>query len=212
VHGSWTDHVSWQFVPPLLAENHVVVAYDRRSVTAHEPPLVGIVDASDESAGVLGDTIAAVLAVAADVECNVRAGDVEAGVRRFVEDLALGPGMWDLLPEDLRSVMVANAPSFVEMLDDPDWGAVPVVLDDVPLLLTDGDASPQWLVGTTAAVARRHPHADRHTLAGAGHAPHLTHPVEYVATVRRFVERASAGNVTAQDRGPCPRERRSASA
>ncbi len=30
VHGSWTDHATWQFVRPLLAEHHVVVAYDRR--------------------------------------------------------------------------------------------------------------------------------------------------------------------------------------
>ena len=29
VHGSWTDHATWQFVRPLLAEDHVVVAYDR---------------------------------------------------------------------------------------------------------------------------------------------------------------------------------------
>ena len=26
VHGSWTDHASWQFVRPLLAEDHVVVS------------------------------------------------------------------------------------------------------------------------------------------------------------------------------------------
>ena len=90
--------------------------------------------------------------------------------------------------------MVTNAPSFLEMLDDPDWGAVPVVGNDVPLLLTEGDASPPWLIATTEAVARRHPHADRHTFAGAGHVPHLTHPVEYAATVRRFVEGASAAD------------------
>jgi pimeloyl-ACP methyl ester carboxylesterase len=247
VHGSWTDHASWQALRPLLAQDHVVVAYDRRghsrsgpvdgrgtrrvheddlieiierlgrgpvdlvgnsyggsivlgvaarrpdlvrSVNAHEPPLVGLVDSSDGSAGALVDTIAAVLAVTADVELTVRAGNVEAGLRRFVEDLALGPGMWELLPQGLCSAMVANAPSFLEMLEDPDWGAVPAVGDDVPLLLTDGDASPPWLLATTEAIASRHPHGDRHTLAGAGHAPHLTHPVEYAATVRRFVAKA----------------------
>jgi len=30
VHGSWTDHADWQLLRPLLAEDHVVVAYDRR--------------------------------------------------------------------------------------------------------------------------------------------------------------------------------------
>ena len=60
----------------------------------------------------------------------VGAGDVEAGARRFVEDLALGPSMWDLLPKGLRSTMVANAPSFLEMLDDPDWGVLDARSED----------------------------------------------------------------------------------
>ena len=30
VHGSWTDHLSWQFVAPALAERHQVLSYDRR--------------------------------------------------------------------------------------------------------------------------------------------------------------------------------------
>ena len=30
VHGSWTDHQSWQFVVPALAERHRVLSYDRR--------------------------------------------------------------------------------------------------------------------------------------------------------------------------------------
>ena len=248
VHGSWTDHTTWQLVRPLLADDHVVVAYDRRghsrsgpvdgrgtrrvhehdlieiieglghgsvhlagnsyggsialgvaarrpdlvrSVTAHEPPLVGVADAANGSTGGLGDTIAAVLAVTADVETAVRAGDVEAGVRRFVEDLALGPGMWDLLPENLRSAMAANFGSFLEMVDDPHWGAVPVVGGHVPVLLTDGEASLSWLVATTGAVADRHPHAGRRTFACAGHVPHLTHPVEYAAIVRSFVTETS---------------------
>ena len=259
VHGSWTDHASWQLVRHLFAEDHVVVAYDRRghsrsgpadgrgtrrvhendlieiverlgrgsvhlagnsyggsialgvaarrpdlvcSVAAHEPPLVGIVDASDGSDGDLADSMAAVLAVTADVANTVRAGDVEAGVRRFVEDLALGPGMWDLLPKDLRSVMAANAPSFLEMLDDPGWGSVPVVGEDVPLLLTEGDASPPWLLATTEAVAHRYPHASRHTFAGAGHVPHLTHPVEYAAAVQRFIEGAAAADSSRSEAVP----------
>ena len=30
VHGGWTDHLSWQFVVPALAERHRVLSYDRR--------------------------------------------------------------------------------------------------------------------------------------------------------------------------------------
>ena len=34
VHGSWTDHLSWQFVVPALAERTRVLSYDRRVTPA----------------------------------------------------------------------------------------------------------------------------------------------------------------------------------
>ena len=72
------------------------------------------------------------------------------------------------------------------MVADPAWAEVPA-LDGVPVLLTDGDASPSWLPSIVGALASTaYPHADRHTFAGAGHVPHLTDPQGYSATVQSF--------------------------
>lgn len=38
VHGSWTDHSTWIATVPLLAENHTVIAYDRRGHSESEAP------------------------------------------------------------------------------------------------------------------------------------------------------------------------------
>jgi pimeloyl-ACP methyl ester carboxylesterase len=79
--------------------------------------------------------------------------------------------------------MVANAPTFLEMLDDPAWGDVPDVPAHVPMLLTVGDASPDWLMTVTDALAEAVPHASRRVLPGAGHVPHLTHAEDLVRVV-----------------------------
>jgi pimeloyl-ACP methyl ester carboxylesterase len=150
-----------------------------RSVAAHEPPLVGVAQRSPAAAAV----VRPVLDVAAAVERALRRGEVEAGVRTFVDDVAIGPGTWALLPDGIRAAMVANAPTFLEMLDDPAWGDVPDVPAHVPTLLTVGDASPDWLMTVTDALAEAVPHASRRVLPGAGHVPHLTHAEDLVRVV-----------------------------
>ena len=63
----------------------------------------------------------------------------------------------------------------------------------MPVMLTDGDASPRWLpaiVDVLATTAYRH--ADRHTLGGAGHVPHLTHPGDLVSVIGAFFDGRSA--------------------
>jgi pimeloyl-ACP methyl ester carboxylesterase len=143
-----------------------------RSVTAHEPPLVGVADRPPAAVAL----VAEVLEVAAAVERALRHGEVEAGVRTFVDDVAIAPGTWELLPDTLRAAMISNAPTFLEMLEDAGWGDVPAVPGDVPTLLTVGDTSPAWLLAVAEAVGDAIAHATRRVIAGAGHVPHLTHP------------------------------------
>lgn len=246
VHGSWTDHTSWQLVLPALAADHFVVAYDRRghsrsewaqpvlrrqdeddlaqlitalgrgpvhlvgnsyggsialhtaarypelvrSVAAHEPPLLGVARPGTR----LAELRATLDPVLDRVVADLAAGRPADGARRFVDDLVLGPGAWEMLPPPARDAFVSNASTFLGMLEDPAWGDVTETATGIPVLLTDGAASPDWLraiVDELAGSAYRH--AERTTFDGAGHAPHLTHPDDVVAVVRRFVGDATDG-------------------
>jgi pimeloyl-ACP methyl ester carboxylesterase len=244
VHGSWTDHLSWDFVREILAERFRVLTYDRRGhsrsaassghgsrrqheadlaalietldlgavtlvgnsyggsislglaawrpdlvrcVIAHEPPLLGAARLHPPLEAELID----VHTIVAEVQALVHAGDREGGARLFTEQV-LGTGAWQMLPDETRRTFGANATTFLDMVADPAWAAVPAI-DSVPMLLTDGDASPSWLPSIVEALATTaYPHADRQTFAGAGHVPHLTDPQCYSATVQSFVSAPQA--------------------
>jgi pimeloyl-ACP methyl ester carboxylesterase len=240
VHGGWTDHRSWQFVAPALAERHQVVSYDRRGhsrserpttpgsrrldeddlaalietldlgpvhlvgnsyggsislglaarrpdlvldVAAHEPPLVGVA----RSYAPLAAELSHVNRLIDDVAEMLRAGDLAGGAQHFIDAVVLGPGSWQLLPEENRRTFVANAATFLDTIGDPHW-ADPPEPDALPVLLTDGSNSPSWLPTIVSALAAStYRHADRHTFVGAGHVPHLTHPHQYVALIESFM-------------------------
>jgi pimeloyl-ACP methyl ester carboxylesterase len=243
VHGSWTDHLSWQFVVPSLAERHRVLSYDRRGhsrssapigrhgsrrqheddlaalietldlgvvtlvgnsyggsialglasrrpdlvrcVVVHEPPLLGVAQLRPS----LEADVTEVHEIVAEMTGLLQVGNPEAGARLFVESV-LGPGTWQMLPDDNRRTFIANAPTFVDMIADPAWAEVPRP-GVVPVLLTDGDASPPWLPAIVDALASTtYPHAERHTFSGAGHVPHLTHPESFATTVESFAAAA----------------------
>jgi pimeloyl-ACP methyl ester carboxylesterase len=150
-----------------------------RTLTAHEPALPAL-DA--EAARVQERIVAAVDRVAR--------GDAEGGARQFVEEVALGPGGWDLLPEIFRATMVRNARAMVDEGQDPAWSAIDadgLAALPMPFLLTEGGQSPGWFAGVVAAVRAIATQARVHRYAEAGHSPHITHPGEYVATVTDFI-------------------------
>jgi pimeloyl-ACP methyl ester carboxylesterase len=158
-----------------------------RSVVAHEPPLVGVATAGSQL-GALTDPVLATMRELVDL---VRIGEREHAAQRFVEEVALGPGSWPILTEEIRLTMVTNAATLVPQFDNPDWAVVPAPTV-VPTLLTDGELSPAWLPAITrelAATAYRH--AARHTFAGAGHVPHLTHAAEHAQVAMTFAATAS---------------------
>jgi pimeloyl-ACP methyl ester carboxylesterase len=245
VHGSWTDHVSWQLVAPAFAARHTVLTYDRRGhsrsvapigapgtrrqhendlaalietldlgmvtlvgnsyggsivlglvserpdlvrcAVVHEPPLLHVTH-SDPG---LGADLAEVDEVIGGVVELLQAGNTMRGVQLIVEHV-LGPGAWQMIPDDTRRTFITNAATFVEMIADRAWAEVPTA-SAVPVLLTDGDASPSWLPGIVDALASTgYPQAARHTFTGAGHMPHLTHPADFVSAVESFAA-TSAG-------------------
>jgi pimeloyl-ACP methyl ester carboxylesterase len=162
-----------------------------RSVVAHEPPLISVASGDPEIRVLLEVVQASVEAVIAQVE----RGDVRGASERFVEEIALGPGAWDLLAQPERETMIDSAPAFVAEQQDPAWADIE--LDELarhftPLLITAGDESPAWFGPIVDNLIGAIGHAEAHTYRGGGHAPHITNPADYVAAVTAFLTRVLA--------------------
>ncbi|MGW6791650.1 hypothetical protein [Streptomyces chartreusis] len=88
-----------------------------RGILAHEPPLLGVV-ADDPGSGPLlvetGRRLASVVE-------RLRAGEPLAGARQFVEEVAIGPGEWERMPDRVRETFRVNAPTFADEQGDPGW-------------------------------------------------------------------------------------------
>jgi pimeloyl-ACP methyl ester carboxylesterase len=155
-----------------------------RSVVVHEPPLVSLLGpgAEHDEVQALMDSIVGELV----------GGSVAHGVARFVNEVAIGPGAWAMLPEGVRAANVANVDTFLEMLEHPGWDELDrqaLAAVDVPILLTDGDQTVPWLRRISEVLGGSLPGAQRRTLAGAGHVPHLTHPDVFVGAVTSLARR-----------------------
>lgn len=160
-----------------------------RSLAIHEPPLMGIVD-DPEAQRVIAQTNEPMAAVLDEL----RAGNVDVGARRFVEEVALGPGMWEQLPEPVQNTFKANASTFLN--EAADAGSDTIDLDAVasyagPVLLTEGDQSPPFFSVILDKLQHALKKSQRATYEGAGHVPHMTHPDNYVEKVTAFI-RSSA--------------------
>lgn len=162
-----------------------------RGVVVHEPPLISVA-ADDPDARVRLESVQATIGA---VSAAVERGDARSAAKQFVEEIALGPGAWELLPEPLRETMVDSAPAFVVEQQDPAWADAELgelASISSPLLITGGDASPPWFAPIVAKLADAIGHAEVHTYRGAGHAPHLTNPGDYLAAVTDFFSRVPA--------------------
>jgi pimeloyl-ACP methyl ester carboxylesterase len=156
------------------------------SLMAHEPALMGIVAGDAELRPLIQDLDQKISGVLAHLE----AGDMSGGTRRFVEEVAYGPGTWDRLPEETRKTFINNAPTFLDEQRDPRWGHLDLSKLSTfsrPILLTYGGQSPPWFPKIIKKLAGAVDHAEQVTLSGAGHAPHRTHPSLYVRPLKRFV-------------------------
>src|SRR5205823_5215321 len=99
-------------------------------------------------------------------------GDITGGTRRFVEEIAFGPGAWDQLPEEDRRIFLANAQTWLDETRDPDafqYDLRELAAFTAPALLTQGDQSAPFFPVIVDKVAGALPHARRFTFAGSGH-------------------------------------------
>jgi pimeloyl-ACP methyl ester carboxylesterase len=156
-----------------------------RSVVIHEPPLFPLLAGTDFEPA-LGEVQRRIGAVVEHLE----RGEDEAGARLFADTIAFGPGAWDerLTPE-IRSVFINNAPTFLDEMRDPealqlDLGALSAV--ELPVLATSGTASAPFFGPVVDRIAAALPHAERVTIDGADHTPHISVPSRYIELVRTF--------------------------
>ncbi|WP_217170118.1 alpha/beta fold hydrolase [Streptomyces sp. AC512_CC834] len=169
-----------------------------RSVGVHEPPLLGVVADDPAAAGLLRPTVTGIASVVA----LIREGERERAARVFVNDVALGPGAWEEMPEEDRRAVAALADTFADEQADPDWATLDLdalgsgglgsgALDRgaLPVLLTHGTDSPPWFVTVLDRLTEALPDVRRVDIEGAGHVPHTTHPAEYAAALTTFAGR-----------------------
>ena len=154
-----------------------------RGVVAHEPPVTSLSGAREVRAA-----HAAMEAVAE----RIRGGDAEGGTRQFFEEVALGAGAWEILPEAFRAAAMGNAPAFLADMDDPAWPTLDLAAVnayDGPILLTEGERSLPWFRPLIDALGAAVPQAGRATVIGAGHSPHATHPEAFAELIAAFCGR-----------------------
>lgn len=159
-----------------------------RGIGAHEPPLFGLLEAGSPEAHAVAEIESGPLA---EVGRRIATGDHAGAAEQFVEQVALGRGSWAQLPEAMRVMLTANAPTYLDELHDTEWRFVDeagLARYDGPALLTSGDQSPPMFRHVERRLAKLLPQATRTTYAGAGHIPHVTHPEEYVAALVGFIE------------------------
>jgi pimeloyl-ACP methyl ester carboxylesterase len=124
----------------------------------------------------------------------LEAGNIEGGVRYFVETVVFGPGAWDMIPPEVRETVIFNAPSFVDEMRDPEF----LSRDDArlrrisrPVLLTCGQESPRVFRSIIEKLSQVLPEAHVITFPGVVHEPEDQQPAAYVEAVTQFVEGVS---------------------
>lgn len=163
-----------------------------RGIVVHEPPMMGLLeDGSPEAAAWEAQETGA----EAEVGRRIAAGDHAGAAEHFVDQVALGPGSWAAMPDAMRATMTANAPTFLDELNDPEWKFVDesqLAEYDGPVLITSGDQSPPIFRSVERRLAGLLPQARQTAYAGAGHIPHVTHPEKYLSEVVGFIESREA--------------------
>jgi len=159
-----------------------------RGLIAHEPPLFSLLSDDPAVAPMLSEVSRRLAAVPERIAYGDHAGAAEL----FVESVALGPGSWLQVPPQLQSIIIENAPTFLDEVNDSEQ--LPFDLEWIkafprPALLTAGGQSPPMFAPVVAKVAAVLPHAEVVTLPGSGHIPHVTHPDAYAEAIMDFVWR-----------------------
>jgi len=155
-----------------------------------EPPLLPWLQEADEGKKVFAAFRTGVLDPAAAAFAR---GDDEGGVRAFIDGASGKAGSFDALPPGLRAQFLPQAPEMRrEMLTAFDRYMPAVSCAEVselrmPILLVEGEKSPELYRIVMGQLARCAPSAQRTMIPNAGHAMHRANARFYDDTLSRFL-------------------------
>jgi pimeloyl-ACP methyl ester carboxylesterase len=159
-----------------------------KSLSVHEPLLFGVLEEAEWHV-----TLSWYRESAEQILEKLRRGEMSRGARQFMEEIAMGFGGWDRLPEDVRQTFIYNAPTWLDEQSDPEWDEIDLeslAEFPYPALLTLGDLSRPYFPPIVTKLSRAMPRSEQRVVHGAGHVPHITHPAEYAETITTFVANA----------------------
>lgn len=162
-----------------------------KTAAVHEPGPFGLLGESEDPH--LVEVMEREKQLTDDVERLISDGQARRAARYFVDQIAVGPGAWEHFPDELKTIMEANASTVADDIrdgwdaDSVDIGALATT--PVPLLISTGSESPELESSAAHELARRLPAARMVSLKGAGHIPHRTHPDDYATMLFDFMEK-----------------------
>jgi pimeloyl-ACP methyl ester carboxylesterase len=152
-------------------------------IAGHEPPLLRFATATAEH------LVEEQRAGLAQTLKHLEAGEHAEGAEYFIDNVGLGPGAWQQLPEPVRETFIGNAATFLDEQRDPSWDDLDVdALASYPgrILLSQGGQSLEWFWRVIDAIVERVPKIERVTLPDAGHVPQMTHPDELAKVLTSY--------------------------
>lgn len=157
-----------------------------RSVIAHEPPFIGLLD-DDPADALEGERVRAGVEA---IRALVHSGRPEAAAREIVNAFSTEKGAWDRLRPEVQQTLLRHVDRWAEEFADPELTHPDGALFSellIPTLLTSGERSPPFVRRVTDRLARELKNATVQTVPGVSHVPHWTNPDQFIALVHGFL-------------------------
>jgi pimeloyl-ACP methyl ester carboxylesterase len=187
-------HSGGAYVVLAMALNHPELA---RSLVLGEPPVWSLLSRTSVGEALKESWIRRVIAPSAEAFKN---GDLEAGVRQFMEGICVRPGCFDASPEAGRTELIkTQGPmlglEMLAMMTDmaramPTLACEALAKLKLPKLLVTGERSPAGLLLITAELEYCMEGESHVMVPDAGHGMHSANPTFYNGAVLAFLQRA----------------------
>lgn len=121
---------------------------------------------------------------------RIAAGDLEGGLRAFIDGIN-GPGAWDALPASERQMRQDNVYTLLAQVNEgrQPYSRADAAAIDVPTLFVIGGSTPGMLPLVSKALAAHVPGAETVVIPEAGHSMFRQQPAAFCSAVLEFLAR-----------------------